>query len=69
MLNGFLKLLNITLLAAIVPLIISVILVPPALVCFYMGWSFCLYDNVVGAWFMILFSWFMVLAFCKGWLN
>lgn len=68
MLDGFLKGLTIIFWVVIVPSILAVLLVPPGLVCFYMGWSFYIYEYVAGAWFIILASWFMVVAFFKGWI-
>lgn len=49
-----------------VPMLIALIAVPPAILCFYMGWSFFVYEHVAGLWVLIMFSWACAIGYMKG---
>jgi len=49
-----------------IPMVFAVILVPPAVLCFYMGWPFYIYETVAGLWFIIMISWGIAISYASG---
>lgn len=69
MLNGFLKFLNILLFVVGIPLAISVVVLPPALLSFFMGWPYYVFECVAALWVFVLISWGAAVAYYKGWIR